>query len=113
MVLPNHVYGPNAIFVAMSVPLVNNPWMKWLRVIKRGSYQAAAEYSRWSYEPVSGLCTGVDPVSDSSDDGSSDEGSKDQDNPDYQEQVEEVSVPRMNPRRIIQGDQRALIQLKS
>ena len=62
---------------------------------------------------MSYLWTYIEPYSESSDDGSSDEGSKDQDNPDYQEQVEEVSVPCMNPRRIIQGDQRALIQLKS
>ena len=62
----------------MSVTLVNNTLEKWIVVIKRGSYQAAAEYSRWSYEPVSGLWPDIDPDSEYSIDGSSDEGSKDQ-----------------------------------
>ena len=59
------------------------------------------------------FCPFVDPDSESSDNGSSDEGIKYQENTDDQEKEEVVSVPRMNPRRLIQGDKRALINIES
>ena len=86
MVLHKYVYWVDTIFATMVVPLVNNMLETWLGVIRRGTYQAAAEDSRWAYEPVSDLWPDIKPDSDSSDDGSSDEVSKYQDNPDDQEQ---------------------------
>ena len=47
LVLQNNLYGEDTILTTMSVPLVNNPLDRWLGVIIRGSYQEAAEYSRW------------------------------------------------------------------
>ena len=55
----------------------------------------------------------IEPDSDSSNYGSSNKGGKDQESPEYQEQEEAVLVPCTNPIRIRQGDQRALIQIKS
>ena len=49
--------------------LVKNPMVKFLTVIILVTYQAVAENSRWSYEPVTDLWPDVDPCSDSSDDG--------------------------------------------
>ena len=70
----------------MPVPLVKNILGKWLRVIRRCSYQAADEDSRWAYELVSDFWPDIEPDSDSSVDGSSDEGIKYQENLDGQEQ---------------------------
>ena len=53
----------------------------------------------------------VEPGSNSSDGGSIKKGRKDQEIPDDHEQEEVVSVPRRNPRRLKQGDQRALRQI--
>ena len=86
---------------------------KWLGVTRRGTYQAASEDSRWVYEPVSDLWPYIDPASNSSDGWSSNEGRKYQENLEDQEQEELILVPKINPRRIIRGDQIALIQLKS
>ena len=55
MVLNKHVYGADTRFSTMKVPLANNPLEKWLGAIIRGTYQAASEDSRWTYEPVSDL----------------------------------------------------------
>ena len=62
---------------------------------------------------MSDLWTDIDPVSDSSDDGSIDEGIKDQDNADNKEQKEVASGTCMNLRSLIWGYQRSLILLKS
>ena len=113
MVLHKNVDGAENIFYTMEGILVDNPLVKWIGVIRRGTYQSASEDSRWAYEPVSDLWSNIEPASDSSDDGSSDEGSKNQDNPDGQEQEEVVSFPRRNPMRLRPGDQRALQPLKS
>ena len=72
----------------MQVPLAKNTLEKWLGLIRRGTYEAAAEDIRWAYEPVSDLWSAIEPDSDSSNCGSSDEGGKYQGNPDYQEQEE-------------------------
>ena len=53
-------------------------------MIIRGTYQVASEDSRWAYDPVSGLWTDIEPVSESINDGSREEGRKYQENPDYQ-----------------------------
>ena len=55
MVLHNHVDGADTIFATMLEPLVNKTLVKWLGVIRRGSYPAESEDSRWAYEPVSNL----------------------------------------------------------
>ena len=78
MVLHKHVDGAYTIFATMEGPLENNTLVKWIEAIRRGTYKAASEDSRWVYEPVSDLWADVEPDSDSSDGGSSDEGSKDQ-----------------------------------
>ena len=85
---------------------------KWLVLIIKGTYKAAYEDIRWEYEPMSDFWPDIDPDSDSRYDGSSDEGRKYQEKRDNQEKGEVVSVPRRNPRRIVQGDQRALILIK-
>ena len=86
---------------------------KWPGVIRRVNCQEASEDSRWEYEPVSDFFPDVDPSSDYRNYGSSDEGRKYQDKS-YDNKKEEVeSVPIRNPRRIRQGDQRALKLLKS
>ena len=72
MVLHKHVDGADTRFATMEGPLVNNPLGKWIGVIRRGSYQAASEDSRWEYEPLSGLWPDIEPGSDFSNDGSSD-----------------------------------------
>ena len=113
MVLHKHVDGTDTRFSTMEGPFANNPLVKWIVVIKIGTYQAASEDIRWAYEPVSDLLTDIDTDSESSNEGSGDEGSKDQDNPDDQEQEGVLLVPRSNPRRLRQGNQRALLQLKS
>ena len=61
-----------SIFYTMAGPLANNPLEKWLGVIRRGTYQAASEDSRWAYEPLSDIWPDIYPASDSSNDGSSD-----------------------------------------
>ena len=86
MVIHKHVDGADIRFFTMEGPLENNPLGKWLGVIRRGTYQAEPEDSRWEYEPVPYLWPDIDPDSDSRNDGSSDEGSNDQVNLDDQEQ---------------------------
>ena len=86
MVLHKHVDGEDTRFFTMAGKLANNPLLKWLGVIRRGTQQAASEDIRWAYELVSNLWPDIEPDSDSRDDGSSDEGRKDQENPDDQEQ---------------------------
>ena len=86
MVIHKNVDGADTIFTTMVGPLENNPLEKFLGVIRKGTFQAASEDSRWAYEPVSGIRTDIDPDGDSSNDGTSDEGIKYQDNPNYQEQ---------------------------
>ena len=113
MVLHKYVDGVDTIFATMVVPLVNNMLETWLGVIRRGTYQAASEDSRWAYEPVSDLCPYIEPAGDSSNHGSSDEGIKYYENQDYQGHYKVVFFPCSNPRRLRWGDQRALIQLKS
>ena len=76
VVLHKHVYGAYTIFSTMEGPLANSHLGKWLGVIRRGTYQAASEDSRWVYEPVSDLWPYIDPASNSSDGGSSNEGIK-------------------------------------
>ena len=97
MVLLNLVDGADNRLSTMAGPLMNNTLEKYLGLIIRGTYQAASEYSRWSYEPVSDSWLDIEPDSDSRDDGSSDEVSKYQDNPDDQEQEKVVLFPRRNP----------------
>ena len=97
----------------MEGPLKKNPLEKWLGVIRRGTYQAVSEDSRWAYEPVSDLWPVIDCDSDSSNYESSDELSKYKENPDYQEQEEVLLVPLRKPIRIRRGDQRSLSHLKS
>ena len=75
-----------------------------------GSYQAASEYRILTYGLVYVLWLDIEPDSDYGVNGSSDEGSNDQENLDDQEQGM-LSAPRMNPRRIIWGDQRSLIKI--
>ena len=65
------------------------------------------------YELVSDLCPYIYIDSDSSNYGSSYKVVKYQDNPDDQEHEEVVLVPRRNPRRLIRGDKRELIHIKS
>ena len=55
MVIHKHVYGADTIFSIMSGSLRNNPLVKWLGVIRRGTYQVASEDIRWEYDPVSDL----------------------------------------------------------
>ena len=69
MVLHNIVDGADTRFDNMEGPLTNNPLLKWLGVVRRGTYQAASEDISWAYEPVSDLWPYIDPDSDSSDDG--------------------------------------------
>ena len=76
MVLQKYVDGEDTRFSTKAGPLTNNPLVKWLGDIRRGSYQKASEDSRWAYEPVSDLWTEIEPDSDSNDDASSDEGRK-------------------------------------
>ena len=45
--------------------LTNNPLVNWLGVIRRETYQAASEDSRWGNELVSDLWPDIDPDSDS------------------------------------------------
>ena len=113
VVLHNHIDGEDTRFSTMEVPLEKNTLVKWLEVIRRGAYQAVSEDIRWAYETVSDLWTYINPDSDSSKDRSNDEGIKYQYNPYYQEHEEVVLFPRRNPRKLIQGDQRLLSQLKS
>ena len=85
MVLHKHVYGVDTRFSTMAGPLVNNHLVKRLGAIRRGTYQVAAEDSRWAYKPVSYLWPDVDLDSNTSDDGSTYEGDKYHENPDNQE----------------------------
>ena len=73
MIIHKHVSGADTIFFTMPGPLVNNPLGKWLGVIRRGSYQAAAEDSRWVYETVSDFWPNIYPDRNYSVDDSSDE----------------------------------------
>ena len=66
MVIHKHVDGVDTLFSTMSGPLVNNPLGKWFGVIIRGTYRAASEDSRWSYQPVSDLWSDIKPGSDAS-----------------------------------------------
>ena len=112
MLLHKHVDVVDTRFSTTSVPLANNTLGKLVVVIRRGSYQAAAEDSRWAYETVSDLWPDMVTDSDSSVDGSSDEGGKYQKNLDDQEQ-EVVSYKHRNTRSIVRGGQRSLRNLKS
>ena len=76
MVIHKHVDGVDTRFSTMSVPSVNNPLVKCLGVIRRGTYQAASEDSWWAYESVSDLWPYIEPYSDSSDGESSNKGGK-------------------------------------
>ena len=78
IVLHKHVDGEDTRFDTMVGPSETIFFEKWLGVIKRGTYKAASEYSRWANESVSGLCRYIKPDRDSSDDGASDEEIKDQ-----------------------------------
>ena len=49
----------------MEGPLVNNMLVKWIGVIRRGTYKSASEDIRRAYEPVSDLCPDIEPDSDS------------------------------------------------
>ena len=113
MVPHKHVYGVDTIFATMSGPLANNLLGKWIGLIRRGTYQAAYEYIRWAYEPVSDLWPDIEPDGDSIDGGSRNEGIKYQENLEDQEQEEVVLVTQRNPRRLRQGDQISLRHLKS
>ena len=64
MVPHKHAYGTDTCFYTMSGPLVNNPLVRWLGVIRRGSYQEESEDIRWEYEPVSNLWPDIEPYSD-------------------------------------------------
>ena len=46
VVIHKHVYGMDTIFYTITGPLANNTLGELLVVIKRGTYQAAAEDSR-------------------------------------------------------------------
>ena len=76
MVLHKNVDEADTRFTTMKGPLANNPLVKWLGSVRRGTYQASYEDIRWSYKPVSDLWPDMDPDSDSSVGGSSNEGSK-------------------------------------
>ena len=69
MVLHKHVGGEDNRFSTMSGPLVNNPLVKFIRGIIRGTYQETSEDIRWAYEPVSNFWPDIEPDSESSDDG--------------------------------------------
>ena len=101
-----HMYGSYTRFATISGSLVNIPTEKWLGVTRIRIFQAAAEDSKCAYEPVSDLCSDVDPDSDSSGEGSSDKGFKNQGNLEEQKQEELVRVTCRNPRRLRWGDQR-------
>ena len=62
---------------------------------------------------MSSLWPDIEPDSDSSDYEESDEGRKYQDKTYYHEQEEVASFPCSNPRRLRQGDKRALQLIKS
>ena len=59
VVLHKHVYEADTIFATMTGPLASNLFGKRCGVIRRGTYQEASEYSRWSYEPVYDLCPDI------------------------------------------------------
>ena len=44
---------------------MNNPLLKWLLLIRRGTYQAVAGDIKWTYEPVSYLWPDIEAGSDS------------------------------------------------
>ena len=69
MMLHKHIDGVGTRFATMAGPLVKNILLKWLGVIRRGTYQAASEDSRWAYEPLSDLWPDIDPDGDSGADG--------------------------------------------
>ena len=85
MVIHNHVDGTETIFDTIEGPLTNNHLEKWLWEIRRGTYKAASEDSRWSYELVFDMWLDIEPDIYSSDYGLTYEGSKYQDKTDYQE----------------------------
>ena len=60
---------------------------------------------------MSDLWTNIDPDIYSIDVGSSNKGIKDQENLEDQEQEPVLLVPRMNPRRLRQGNQRTIRQI--
>ena len=76
MVIYKHVDGADTIFDTMAGKFSKNPLVKCLVVIRRVTYQAAFEDSRWAYELVSDLWPDIDPDSDSSNEGSDNEGKK-------------------------------------
>ena len=49
MVLHKHLDGTDTVFFTMSAPLVKENLGEWLRVIRRGTHQAASEDIRWAY----------------------------------------------------------------
>ena len=66
MVLHKHVDGADTIFATVEGPLTKNHLEKWLGAIRIGTYQAAAEESRWAYESVYNLWTDIETDGDSS-----------------------------------------------
>ena len=78
MVLHKHIYQVDTRFYTMEGTLVNSTMGKWLGVIRRGTFQAAYENSRWTYEQVSDLWPNLELSSNYSNYGSIDEGIKDQ-----------------------------------
>ena len=76
MVLHKNLDGSDTIFAIMAGPLVKNPLVKCLGVIRRGTYQAASEDSRWAFEPASNLWPDIDTDGDFINDGSNNELSK-------------------------------------
>ena len=84
MVIHKHVDGSDNIFSNTSGPLLKNPLVKCLGLIRIGTHQAADEEIRWEYESVSYLWPYIETYSESSDDRSGDKGRKYQDNPYYQ-----------------------------
>ena len=76
MVIHKNVYGVDAIFSILSVPLVSNTAQTFPRLIRIGAYQAYAGDSRSAYEPVSYLWPNVETDSDSRNVKSEEEGIK-------------------------------------
>ena len=65
MVIHKYMDGVDTRFSTMAGPLANNNLGKWLGLIRRGTYQAASEYIRWAYEPLTYLWPDIEPNSDS------------------------------------------------
>ena len=57
-----HIYRAYNIFATISGPLMDNPLGKWRELIRRGTYQAVSEDSRWAYELVYDLWSDIEPI---------------------------------------------------